>query len=215
MTGPDRRDPKRTVEAGYDRIAQRYLEWSPLRPSPVRLEWLQRACDRIPPGSEVLELGCGAGLPMTKALAEGRRVTGVDLSAVQLDLARRHVPEATFVHSDMTELRFRPASFDAVVAFYSLIHVPRDEMAALLGRIRSWLRPGGVFVATMGADDTPDDIDADWLGVPMFFSHFGPRRNRRLVQEAGLEIDETRIEVEPEDRHAARFLWVVAHAPPA
>jgi SAM-dependent methyltransferase len=215
VTGPSRADPGRIVEAGYDRIAQRYLEWSGLRPSAVRQYWLSRALDLIPAGSEVLELGCGAGLPMTKALADGRRVTGVDISAVQVELARRHVPEATFIHADMTELRFSPASFDAVVAFYCLTHVPRDAMPALLARIRSWLRPSGVFLATMGADSSPDEVEDDWLGVPMFFSHFGARRNRRLVAEAGLVIDESRIQDEPEDRHAARFLWVVAHAPPA
>jgi cyclopropane fatty-acyl-phospholipid synthase-like methyltransferase len=115
----------------------------------------------------------------------------------------------------MTELRYPPESFDAIVAFYCLTHVPRDSMPALLGRIRSWLRPSGVFVATMGADSSPDEIEDDWLGVPMFFSHFGARRNRRLVTEAGLVIDETRVQDEPEDRNSARFLWVVAHAPPA
>ena len=215
MTTPRRPDPVRIVEAGYDRIAQRYLEWSGLRPSPVRQHWLGRALDLIPTGSEVLELGCGAGLPMTKALADGRRVTGVDISAVQIDLARRHVPEATFIHADMTQLKFPPASFDAVVAFYCLTHVPRDAMPALLARIRSWLRPSGVFVATMGADPSPDEVEDDWLGVPMFFSHFGARRNRRLVAEAGLVIDEARIQDEPEDRYSARFLWVAAHAPSA
>jgi SAM-dependent methyltransferase len=214
VTGASGADPKRIVEAGYDRIAQRYLEWSGLRPSSVRRRWLRRALELIPAGSEMLELGCGAGLPMTKALAEGRSVTGVDISAAQVELARRHVPEATFLRADMTELRFPPASFDAVVAFYCLTHVPRDAMPALLAHIRSWLRPGGVFVATMGADDSPDEVDDDWLGVPMFFSHFGARRNRRLVAEAGLVVDDARIQEEPEDRYAARFLWVVAHAPP-
>ena len=169
-------DPKRIVAEGYDAISERYLAWSDLRPSPTRLRYLALALDLIPAGSDVLDLGCGAGIPMTAALAEGRTVTGVDISETQLEMARRNVPGATFLQADMTTLTFEPASFDAVVAFYSLTHVPRDEQAELLGRIRSWLRPGGLFLASMGADDEPGDV-------------------------------------EPEDRHDARFLWVVARAP--
>ncbi|HEV8488214.1 MAG TPA: class I SAM-dependent methyltransferase [Candidatus Limnocylindrales bacterium] len=213
MRGGAPNDPKRIVAAGYDAMAQRYLEWSALRPSATRLHYLDRAIELIPPGADVLELGCGAGVPMTRALADGRRVTGVDISAAQVDLARRNVPAATFIEADMTSLDFPVASFDAVVAFYSLTHVPRDEQPALLRRIRGWLRPGGVFLASMGADSSPDEVEDDWLGVPMFFSHFGARRNRRLVEEAGLVVEESNIRSEPEDRHDARFLWIVARAP--
>ena len=113
----------------------------------------------------------------------------------------------------MTTLAFEPGSFDAVVAFYSLVHVPRDEQAILIERVRSWLRPGGVFLASMGVSDEPGDVETDWLGVDMYFSHFGAKANRRLVERAGLVIDRTELADEPEDRHAARFLWVVARAP--
>jgi SAM-dependent methyltransferase len=206
-------DPKRIVADGYDTMAGRYLAWSDLRPSATRLRYLALALELIPPGSAVLDLGCGAGIPMTAALAEGRTVTGVDLSSTQLDMARRNVPGATFLQADMTTLAFETASFDAVVAFYSLTHVPRDEQAPLLERIRGWLRPGGLFLASMGADDEPGDVEPDWLGVDMFFSHLGAKANRRLVEGAGLVIERSELAVEPEDRHDARFLWVVARAP--
>jgi SAM-dependent methyltransferase len=203
------------VADGYDEIAERYLAWSGLRPSAARLRYLELALEHIPPGSDVLELGCGAGIPMTAALATDRHVTGVDLSATQLEMARRNVPGATFLQADMTTLSFEPASFDGVVAFYSLTHVPREEHAELLERIRRWLRPGGVFIASMGADDEPGDVEADWLGVDMYFSHFGARANRRIVERAELVVEQAEVAVEPEDRHDARFLWIVARAPSA
>jgi len=206
-------DPKRIVADGYDVVAERYLDWSGKRPSAPRLRWLSKALELIPPGAEVLELGCGAGIPMTAALADGRRLTGVDISATQVGLARRNVPAATFRQADMTTLDFPASSFDAVVAFYSLTHVPRDEHGALLERIARWLRPGGVFVASMGVDDDPGGVEQDWLGVDMYFSHFGAKKNRRLVERAGLRIESAQIDTEPEDRHDARFLWVVARAP--
>jgi SAM-dependent methyltransferase len=206
-------DPKRVVAAGYDAMAERYLAWSDLQPSATRLQYLALAQDLIPLGADVLDLGCGAGIPMSATLAPGRSLTGVDISAVQIALARANVPCATFVQADMTTLDFPPGSFDAVVAFYSLTHVPRAEHAALFGRIRTWLRPGGLFLASLGVEDSPDEIEADWLGVDMFFSHFSARVNRRLIAEAGLSVERAVVVAEPEDRHDARFLWVVATAP--
>jgi SAM-dependent methyltransferase len=208
-------DPKQVVAAGYDRIADQYLAWSGLRPSPARLRALALADDRIPRGAEVLELGCGAGLPMTAAIARDRRLTGVDISAAQVALARRNVPGATFIQADLTTLEIAPASLDAVVAFYVLTHVPRDEHAALLGRIRSWLRPGGVLIASFGVEDDPGGIEHDWLGTDMYFSQFSARVNRRLVEAAGFVVERADVLQEPEDRYDARFLWVVASVPEA
>jgi SAM-dependent methyltransferase len=208
-------DPRRIVADGYDAIAERYFAWSDARPSATRLAWLARALERIPAGADVLDLGCGAGVPMTKALADGRQVTGVDISARQVELARAAVPGATFIQGDMTTLELPPASLDAVVAFYSLTHVPRADLPALLDAIHGWLRPGGVFMASMGAQDAPDEVEADWLGTPMFFSHHGAKKNRALVRHAGFEIEQAIVEEEPEDRHAALFLWVVARRPAA
>ena len=205
--------PQQVVEAGYDVIAERYLAWSALRPSPARLRALAIADAAIPTGADVLELGCGAGQPMSATLAAGRHLTGVDLSSVQLALARASVPEAIFIHADLTTLERPDASADAVVAFYVLTHVPRDLHAGLIARTRRWLRPGGVFLASLGVEDDPGGIEAGWLGVDMYFSHFAARRNRRLIADAGLAIEWAEILTEPEDRFDARFLWVLARAP--
>jgi cyclopropane fatty-acyl-phospholipid synthase-like methyltransferase len=174
---------------------------------------LELADRLIPPGAAVLELGCGAGLPMSATLAVGRQLTGVDISAEQIRRARRNVPAATFIQADITTLDRPSASADAVVAFYALTHVPRDEHPALFAAIRRWLRPGGVFIASLGVEDDPGGIEADWLGVDMYFSHFSARVNRRLLVEAGMAIEQADVVTEPEDRHDARFLWVVARAP--
>ena len=203
-------DARKVVADGYDAIAERYYEWSDARPSAVRRRWLARALELIPPGADVLDLGCGAGIPMTRALADGRHVTGVDISARQIELARAAVPTATFIQADMTALDLPEASRDGVVAFYSLTHVPRADLPGLLADISRWLRPGGVLIASMGAQDAPDDVEADWLGAPMFFSHYGAKRNRALVRAAGFDLEVAVIEEEPEDRHDALFLWVVA-----
>ena len=207
-------DPKRIVSEGYDQIAERYFAWSDAQPSPVRRAWLKRAMERIPADTDVLDLGCGAGVPMTRALADRRRVTGVDLSRRQVELSRASVPEAVFIQADMTTLDLPPASLDAVTAFYSLTHLPQAELPGLLAAIHRWLRPSGVFIASLGADASPDEVEEDWLGVPMFFGHPGAKRNLALLRAAGFELETAVIEREPEDRHDARFLWVVARKGP-
>jgi SAM-dependent methyltransferase len=140
------------------------------------------------------------------------RVTGVDISPVQLALARHHVPNADFVLGDMTALEFSPRSFDAVVVLYAMTHVPRAEHGVLLGRIAGWLRSGGLFLATMGSGDSPDQVEPDpfGLGVPMFFSHFDAAANRELLHEAGFQILGSEVVPQREDGKVVRFLWVLA-----
>ncbi|MGB8005473.1 MAG: methyltransferase domain-containing protein, partial [Gaiellaceae bacterium] len=109
------REPKEIVARGYDAIALRYAEWAGQIDSPA-MAWVRELDAQLDDGADVLELGCGRGVPATRELARRHRVTGVDISAVQIELARHHVPEASFVHSDAMELEIAPASFDAVVA---------------------------------------------------------------------------------------------------
>ncbi|MBR0715914.1 class I SAM-dependent methyltransferase [Bradyrhizobium liaoningense] len=89
---------------------------------------------------------------MASALA-----AGVDASLGQIVRARRNVPEANFVHADMTSIQLPTGSFDAISAFCSMTHVSGNEHAALIRRIASWLRPDGIFVASFGS------AEGDWL----------------------------------------------------
>ncbi len=204
---------KRVVEQGYDHVAERHYHWAAGVRQEERLRYTRELLDRLPSGARVLELGCGQGVPTTHLLAERFSVTGVDISANQLELARREVPGATFIHADMASVSFPPESFDGVAAFYSLFHVPREEHAALLARLAGWLCPGGLLVATMGARDNPSDIADDWLGAPMYWSQWDAATNRQLVEQAGLRIISAREETADEDGALITFLWVVAEKP--
>ena len=113
----------------------------------------------------------------------------------------------------MTALNLPAGSFDAVAAFYSMTHVPRDRHPPLLASVAHWLRPGGLFVASLGANDESGTVDPDWLGAPMYFSHFDAATNRQLVEEAGMEILTAREETAEEFDRPCTFLWVVARRP--
>jgi SAM-dependent methyltransferase len=205
-------DPKEVVRSGYDRIADRYDEWASSFESP-ELVWVDQLLSRLGRDADVLDLGCGGGRRPAQTVAAGHRYTGVDLSTVQIERARLRIPSGRFIVADATQLELAPESFDAVMSLFVFGHIPRSEQAALLERVHGWLRPGGWLLATMGTGGSVDEVEDDWLGAPMFFSHYGAKRNRALVREAGFELEEAVVEEEPEDRHAALFLWVVARRP--
>jgi SAM-dependent methyltransferase len=132
--------------------------------------WAAELADLLPAGATVADLGCGIGLPATRALTDHRlRVIGVDFSAVHLARVRHLVPAARLVQADMTALHLRPASLDAVVSFCALIHVPLADQQALFPRIRSWLRPGGYLLAITGAQRWTGT--EPYLGASMFWDH--------------------------------------------
>jgi SAM-dependent methyltransferase len=164
------------VRRGYDAISVAYRsddgDAAAASAEDVRryAGWVAELAGLLRPGARVVDLGCGAGIPATRELAgRGLQVLGVDFSAVQLRRAQRLVPAARFVQADMAALHLRPASADAVAAFYSLIHVPLADQQALFPRIRDWLRPGGYFLAIVGAGEWTGT--APYFGADMFWDH--------------------------------------------
>ena len=103
---------KRIVEEGYDEIAEEYAE-ARRRMGRRDKKYLGLLLERLPEGSRVLDLGCGSGVPIAKLLVEHCRVTGVDISRRQIQLARGPVPEANFLVGDMTEISFPDEAFDS------------------------------------------------------------------------------------------------------
>src|SRR5204863_6991327 len=113
--------------------------------------------------------------------------SGVDISQVQLRLARELLPYAELVHADLASVEFPDASFDGVTCFYALGHLPREQLGRVFRSVRGWLRPGGSFLASLACGDNAD-ATGEWLGVEMHFSGYGPDRNRELQRETGFRI---------------------------
>jgi SAM-dependent methyltransferase len=198
-------DPREIVRRGYNAVSVRYDD--EYGGETKYRAWLGELREQIPPGGAVLDLGCGSGLPVARDLAAaGYRVTGVDISDVQIHRARELVPAAQFIRADITSVEFEPASFDAVVSFFALIHVPVNDQPLLLLRIGRWLRPGGLFVATTGYWAWTG-TEEDWLGggVPMWWSHADVDTYRSWITEAGLSVE--REEFVPEDDGGHALFW--------
>jgi SAM-dependent methyltransferase len=204
-----KRDSKRLVERSYDLIAEAYLA-SKDAYDPGTYAPLEQLIAMLPGGAAVLDLGCGAGVPVSQRLAQQFTVTGVDISARQLELARGHVPTGHFIKADMTTVDFAPGAFDAVVSCYAIIHVPAAEQPALVRRIYSWLKPNGLFLATWTIRGWEETID-DWngWGAPMWWSHLGADANLGMLRAPGFEIENA----DTRTTNNETWLWVLARKP--
>ena len=202
-------DLHRRVARGYDAIAERYdlVTRANRGPETYFRTFLDGVLERIPRGGRVLDLGCGAG-SIAFELARRARVVGIDRSEGQLTLARAAVPSAHLLRADIAEVAFRPASFDGVVAFWSLIHVRRDLHAAVLAAVKAWLTPGGFLAGTLGTSDSPEDVEEDFFGAPMSWSHFDAETNRLLLRDAGFEL----VQAEEIRDEGETALWVIGSA---
>lgn len=159
----------------------------------------------------LLDLGCGAGEPFARWFIErGWQVTGVDFSSQMLELAACSAPEMKTILADMTEVDFPENSFEAVIAVYSLFHVPRENHPQLFQNIQRWLRPDGQVLFTYATQKYTGqpafDGTREFMGEHLFYSHDEPEVLRSHLEKCGLNVksaDEREIGGET-------FLWVVA-----
>jgi len=207
-------DYKALVRQSYDRLATDYEEMRQVEAPPV----LDLLTSRLKDGATVLDIGCGAGIPVAQTLARRFTVTGVDISGGMLDRARVNVPGATFINGDIMSADFPPSHFGAATAFYSIFNLPREEHPRLLQRIHGWLKPGGFLLATFSYNDEPAYTE-DYYGVTMYWSNYGLEEYERLLGEAGFTIVDIGTvgagykdpDEAPEERHPV----ILAQASPA
>ncbi len=203
-------DPKRIVRDGYDRISYEYRDdagWEASTEKPGQRTpatsydaWLAELLPLLDHGDPVLDLGCGCGLPATAILAERFDVTGVDISPIQIERAKRLIPTARFVCEDMSEVDYPPESFRAIVSFLAIIHVPVEEQPGIFRRLGRWLRPGGYLLATVGTRAWTG-TEEDWHGAPMYWSHADRGTYLAWLEDSGFDVLWTRFIPEGDGGH--------------
>jgi 2-polyprenyl-3-methyl-5-hydroxy-6-metoxy-1,4-benzoquinol methylase len=195
-------DESDLVRRGYNALSYHYRRADAAEGTYA--PWIADLKTRLPAAGAVLDLGCGCGVPVAQSLAAaGYHVTGVDISEVQIDRARRPVPAGTFLRADATQVEFAPGSFDAVVCLYALIHMPLAAQPVLLRRAASWLRPAGWLLAVAGHSAWTGTED-NWLDghTPMWWSHADAGTYRTWLEQAGLEITAEAFVPEEDGGHA-------------
>jgi ubiquinone/menaquinone biosynthesis C-methylase UbiE len=209
---------KSRLKESYDAIAPRYNAWA-LRDEALRLKYLDKLLPHLAVKSgpvRVVELGCGSGIPVSRRLLlqPNLTLTANDLSSVQIETAKQNLSKdadrVIFAQGDMMALEVPDQSMDAVVALYSIIHLPLGEQVELLLKITQWLKPGGYLLANFSAEALPGSEMDHWMEEEkgwMFWSGWGAEETVSKVKEAGLEVVTKEISKDVVD---ASFLWILA-----
>jgi len=209
-------DPRtRTAyQTSYDRVADEYVRriFDELQHKPLDRQLLDRFAAGVRAVGPVCDLGCGPGHVARYLHEQGVQVCGVDLSPAMVARARRLTPGVEFRQGDLMALDAPDGAWAGIVAFYSIIHIPRDDMAQALAELRRVLRPGGRLLLAFHVGDDAVHLD-EWWGQPVCVDFFFFRSDEmaRYLQAAGFEIEEI-IEREPypEVEHQSRRSYILA-----
>ena len=191
------------VKQQYNKLADSYLAG---RDQFKNIKYLEKLDKLLSPSSTILDVGCGAGVPIDKwFIDQGHKVIGIDISERQIELAQKHIPEGKFKVQDMSELKEEEYSADAVVSFYAIFHTPRETHQKILYKIHTFIKTGGYLLITMGASDWVGK-EEDFFGGEMEWSHYGTDENIKLVKSVGFEI----ILSEVDDTGGEKHLVILA-----
>lgn len=205
-------DPKQRIRESYNKIATEYLASRMANHHDVEL--LEELVARLPHGARVLDAGCGAGIPITRFLVRHFSVLGIDISDEQINLARVSVPSASFVRKDMTMLGLDDASFDAVVCFYAIFHVPRDQHPEVFANFFRLLKPDGLILVCVA--NTPEEHEGEesFFAQSIFFSSPAVADSVAMIAEAGFELIWQKEVEDPLDKDSSQ-LFILAGKPRA
>ena len=160
---------------------------------------------RVKLKSKILDLGCGVGLPYDKYFIENNlSVTGIDISEKHVEQAKNNVKSAKYLVGDFFSKDIK-GKFDAIVSFYAIFHIPRNEHKKLFKHIHSLLKKDGIILITLGIDSMQYAVNENFAGSPMAWSSYSVEKNKKLVQESGFEIL-----IAAEDYRTERHLLILA-----
>jgi ubiquinone/menaquinone biosynthesis C-methylase UbiE len=193
------REHQLDLEASYDRVAANYADefFSELERKPFDRELLDEFARRIAGIGQVCEIGCGPGQISRYLKDSAADVCGIDLSPEMVKQARRLNPDIQFESGDMLALECADASFGAVVSFYAIIHLQREDVIKALREMNRVLHPGGLLLLSFHGGEGSLHRD-QWYdkAVSIEVSLFTKDEMSGYVQAAGFEIEKI-LEREP------------------
>jgi SAM-dependent methyltransferase len=190
---------KQDLRLAYDADAPRRTR---RRPDQWRLEIVDEFVARVGAvgGSRVVELGCGTGQLAARLARAGLDPVAVDLSPANAEsAATRHV---TAVVADFARLPLRDDTFDAALAFNSLLHVPPTVLPAQFAEIRRVLRRHALLLSvTWGGPTREGPIPNEWLHPPRYFSLLSDDELAAVVTPGFERVELRTIAVRSADLH--------------
>ena len=202
--------------ASYDALADEYARHiaDELARKPFDRAFLDRFAARMGDAGPVVDVGCGPGHVTDYLHARGLDARGIDLSPEMVQQARSRFPGVAFDVGDVTALDAPDASWAAAVAFYSLIHLPRDEVSSALRELRRVLRPGGLLLVAFHVGEETRHFDELWgVAIDLDFRFFTAREMEGWLPEAGFEVESLdEREPYPDVEAQTRRCYIVARA---
>ncbi|MEO5913380.1 MAG: class I SAM-dependent methyltransferase [Luteolibacter sp.] len=175
--------------ASYDAIAERFHAIR-IGFRPKETVYLSLLLDPVKTGGKVLDLGCGTGQPIASHIAElGHHITGIDGSEAMLAIARERMPEQRWIHGQMEDFEL-DETFDAVVCWDSLFHMPRQFYQPIIRKIHRWLVPGGRLMVSSGimVDDTPEGFTDTMFGHEFYYDSLSPEQMVAVIEQTGFKV---------------------------
>ena len=181
------------LQESYDRLAKQYAEHiaDELQHKPLDRQLLDRFAERVKEEGLVCDMGCGPGHIARYLREHGVTVCGIDLSAEMLQQARALNPDIEFLQGNMLALDIEDEAFAGMTAFYSLIHIPREEVIKALTELKRVLRRGSLLLLSFHIGGETKHVEELW-GEKIDFdvAFFRPDEMRNYLLAAGFEIEE-------------------------
>ncbi|WP_418958851.1 class I SAM-dependent DNA methyltransferase [Streptomyces tritici] len=159
------------TRTSYDTVAESYADYvrGLLDETPEERAVMALFADEVRSNGDgpVADVGCGPGRITAHLAGLGLDAFGIDLSPRMIEVARREHPGLRFDVGSMTDLALDAGSLAGLVAWYSLIHVPEDELDAVLGHFHRVLRPGAPLLLGFHVGDESTLKTEGYGGHPM------------------------------------------------
>ena len=204
----------KNVQTSYDRVADEYVQriFDELQHKPLDRELLERLAREVRPKGIICDLGCGPGHVARYLHEHGATVTGLDLSPAMVERARQLNPAIEFIQGNMLNLPLADGSLAGIAAFYSIIHIPRSDVAQALAEFKRVLEPGAVLLLAFHIGNDTVHLDEWWdKQVNVDFHFFQPQAMAGYLAAADLRVEEI-IERDPypDVEHQSRRAYIFA-----
>jgi SAM-dependent methyltransferase len=179
------------TEKSYDVVAQEYTRriYDELRHKPLDRLLLSDFARRLQDAGLVCDLGCGPGQVAAYLRQLNVTVEGLDISSSMIEEARRLNPSITFIQHDMLDLKPFDCRWSGVVAFYSIIHVAREDLRHFLAGVRECLKSNGLFLLSFHKGNSTLSL-TEWWGYAVDVTfHFHETDEMEMdLSAAGFEV---------------------------
>lgn len=181
------------IRSAYDVIAESYARLLPDAgfEAPEDRGMIEAFAARINDGTAlpVVDAGCGAGR-MTRLLASlGTDVSGIDVSAGMVEVARRACPEFSFEVAELSNLPYGDGTLGGVFAWYSIIHSLPGDLPVVFAEFRRVLTPGGYAMVSFQVGEGPRHLERAYgHDVSMEAHLFAPDAVAEQLTLAGFRV---------------------------